>query len=110
MLWDHHEAARTFQEALHGGEQPWVSAGGAGSRGSLSRHPGVLQDVLRERDVQSLETAPECPCVTLLPQMPAWEKLENVSVQHQRGRSVLQLSIPAPMLEGEPEEEQVRLG
>ncbi|XP_066187168.1 uncharacterized protein [Sylvia atricapilla] len=35
------------------------------------------------------------------------EKLENVSVQHQRGGSVLQLSILAPMLEGEPEEEQV---
>lgn len=38
------------------------------------------------------------------------EKLENVSVQHQRGRSVLQLSIPVSTLEGEPEEEQVRLG
>ncbi|XP_041878806.1 zona pellucida sperm-binding protein 3-like [Corvus kubaryi] len=35
------------------------------------------------------------------------EKLGNVSVQHQRGGSVLQLSIPAPTLEGEPEEEQV---
>ncbi|XP_066418542.1 uncharacterized protein [Molothrus aeneus] len=35
------------------------------------------------------------------------EKLGNVSVQHQRGGSVLQLSILAPTLEGEPEEEQV---
>ncbi|XP_068886960.1 zona pellucida sperm-binding protein 3-like isoform X1 [Aphelocoma coerulescens] len=34
------------------------------------------------------------------------EKLGNVSVQHQRGGSVLQLSIPAPTLEGEPKEEQ----
>ncbi|KAM7034347.1 uncharacterized protein M8220_011462 [Acridotheres tristis] len=34
------------------------------------------------------------------------EKLRNVSVQHQRGESVLQLSILAPTLEGEPEEEQ----
>ncbi|XP_032931881.1 uncharacterized protein LOC117004867 [Catharus ustulatus] len=35
------------------------------------------------------------------------EKLGNVSVQHQRGGSVLQLSILAPTLEGEPKEEQV---
>ncbi|XP_039936925.1 uncharacterized protein LOC120760567 isoform X2 [Hirundo rustica] len=35
------------------------------------------------------------------------EKLGNVSVQHQRGVSVLQLSILAPTLEGEPEEEEV---
>ncbi|XP_023793535.1 uncharacterized protein LOC111936677 isoform X1 [Cyanistes caeruleus] len=34
------------------------------------------------------------------------EKLGNVSVQHQRGESVLQLSILAPTLEGEAEEEQ----
>ncbi|CAN8193260.1 unnamed protein product [Coccothraustes coccothraustes] len=35
------------------------------------------------------------------------EKLGNVSVQHPGGGSVLQLSILAPTLEGEPEEEQV---
>uniref|UniRef100_A0A8C3RFN9 ZP domain-containing protein n=1 Tax=Cyanoderma ruficeps TaxID=181631 RepID=A0A8C3RFN9_9PASS len=35
------------------------------------------------------------------------EKLGNVSVQHQKGGSVLQLSILAPTLEGEPEEGQV---
>ncbi|XP_051490235.1 zona pellucida sperm-binding protein 3-like [Apus apus] len=34
------------------------------------------------------------------------QKLGTVSIQHQRGGSVLQLSIPAPMLE-EPQEEQV---
>lgn len=38
------------------------------------------------------------------------EELGNVSVQHQRGGSVLQLSILAPTLEGEPEEEEVRWG
>ncbi|TRZ20927.1 hypothetical protein HGM15179_006108 [Zosterops borbonicus] len=35
------------------------------------------------------------------------EKLGNVSVQHQRGGSVFHLSILAPTLESEPEEEQV---
>ncbi|XP_064583309.1 uncharacterized protein LOC135454779 [Zonotrichia leucophrys gambelii] len=35
------------------------------------------------------------------------EKLGKVSVQQQRGGSVLQLSILAPTLEGEPKEEQV---
>uniref|UniRef100_A0A803W6C9 ZP domain-containing protein n=2 Tax=Ficedula albicollis TaxID=59894 RepID=A0A803W6C9_FICAL len=35
------------------------------------------------------------------------EKLGSVSVQHQRGGSVLQLSILAPTLQGEPQEEQV---
>lgn len=49
-------------------------------------------------------------CVTLLPQCLHGEKLGIVSVQHQRGGSVLQLSILALMLDREPEEEQVRWG
>ncbi|XP_076209282.1 uncharacterized protein LOC143167591 [Aptenodytes patagonicus] len=35
------------------------------------------------------------------------QKLGSVSVQHQRGVSALQLTIPAPVLEDEPEEEEV---
>ncbi|KAK4813209.1 hypothetical protein QYF61_018010 [Mycteria americana] len=35
------------------------------------------------------------------------QKLGSVSVQHRRGASALQLTIPAPALEDEPEEEEV---
>lgn len=38
------------------------------------------------------------------------QKLGSMSVQHRRGVSALQLTIPAPVLEDEPEEEEVRLG
>lgn len=38
------------------------------------------------------------------------QKLGTMSVQHQRGVSALQLTIPAPVLEDEVEEEEVRLG
>lgn len=110
VLCDHHRAARTLQKSLHGGEQPWVSAGEAGSRGSFSSHSGVLQDLLMERDVQSLETALECPVSISCHRCLHGEKLGNVSVQHQRGGSVLHLSILAPTLESEPEEEQVKWG
>lgn len=81
---------------------------GAGYRGSFSSHPGVLQDLLMERDMQSLETALECPVSLFCHRCLHGEKLGNVSVQHQRGGSVLQLSILAPTLEDEPKEEQVR--
>ncbi|KAJ7427037.1 zona pellucida sperm-binding protein 3-like protein [Willisornis vidua] len=37
------------------------------------------------------------------------DKLGNVSVQHQRGSSALQLSILAPTPEGEPEQEELLL-
>lgn len=63
-----------------------------------------------ERDVQSLETALECPVSLSCYRCLHGEKLGNVSVQHQRGGSVLQLSILAPTLAGEPKEEQVRWG
>lgn len=63
-----------------------------------------------ERDGQSLEAGQECPVSLSCHRCLHGEKLGNVSVQHQRGGSVLQLSILAPMLEGEPEEEQVRWG
>ncbi|KAM6051886.1 zona pellucida sperm-binding protein 3-like [Theristicus caerulescens] len=35
------------------------------------------------------------------------QKLGSMAVRHQRGVSALQLTIPAPVLEGEPEEEEV---
>ena len=38
------------------------------------------------------------------------QKLGTVAVQHQRGVSALRLTIPAPVLEDEPEEAEVRLG
>lgn len=76
--------------------------GGAGNRGSFSGHPGVLQDLLMERDVQSLETALGCPRVTLLPQMPA----RGACLSSSREERLSCSSI----LEGEPEEEQVRGG
>lgn len=63
-----------------------------------------------ERDVQSLETALECPVSLSCHRCLHGEKLGNVSVQHQRGESVLQLSILTPTLEGEPEEQQVKWG
>lgn len=63
-----------------------------------------------ERDVQSLEIALECPVPLSCYRCLHGEELGNVSVQHQRGASVLQLSILAPTLEGEPEEEEVRWG
>lgn len=54
--------------------------------------------------------SPGMSCVTLLPRCLHGEKLGIVSAQHQRAGSVLQLSILAPTLDREPEEEQVRWG
>lgn len=95
MLRDRLGVAGTLQEGLRGGQQPRVGAGAL---------PGLL--VGWERPWGQPGNIPDL--FLGLPRCLHGPNLGSVSVQHQRGASVLQLSILPPVLEAEPDEE-VRL-